>query len=252
MVKILGLDIPAGLENLFNSIFRPQGLNTLDFLTTQSPVKQKYAYALLALRSFFVMWQDLYNSFDSSRRSRWDAYWLTLPFGSHSGANGWPGSGYSAFVYLNAPRYKKGLDLLLDPPFGVELLQNIDFSEGANHWQLIRNCSIQSGHLVFVNPGPYYEGGLIWQSPINNISNGNPGMFVIEVDAEGIGKLNAQYPGNISLPFLGNWTGQREVKIISVPFSGFPWYTTCGLWGVGFPTNTRFVGNIYKFSIRFG
>jgi hypothetical protein len=138
MSWIQDLNIPAGLESLFWQIFRPQTIPDIVSLVTQTKTTQKRTYGNLVARSFFVMWQSLYDSFIAARRARWTAYWLTLPFGSHSGAGGWPGSGFSAFVFVNAPRYKQGLDLLLDPPGyippGTELLINGDFTGGYSPW----------------------------------------------------------------------------------------------------------------------
>lgn len=251
MAKIFGINIPAGWEDLFNLIFRQQSPALLNVLNTAAPIKRRSSYSALVLRSYFVMWQSLYDSFDSARRHSWDLYWLTLPFGSHSGANGWPGSGYSAFIYCNAPRYKAGLSLFFDPPYGVECLQNIDFSQGANFWELVRNCFIQSGHLVFVNPPPYYSGGLIRQTTTINPSNGDSGTLRVEIDAEGVGQLYVQIPADPSIRLVKNFTGERETIIMTASAPGWYGNYPFALLGLGYPTGNRFAGNIYKFSVQF-
>jgi hypothetical protein len=138
MAKLTDFDLPEGWENLWNLIFRPFGPGWENSLTTKAAIKPKPSYAALILRSFFVMWESLWDSFQQSRKNAWTAYWITLPFGSHSGAGGWPGSGYSAFVYINAPRYKLGLELLLDPPGfpppGTEILINGGFTGSYSPW----------------------------------------------------------------------------------------------------------------------
>src|SRR6185503_17214187 len=106
MPKIYGLDIPPGLEEWFFKIM--QFGNSSDqsnlVLKTAKPTRQRKAR--WNIQSLFVRWQSLYDGFDSTRKSAWTSYWSTLPFGSHVGAGGWPGSGYSAFVYVNAPLFR--------------------------------------------------------------------------------------------------------------------------------------------------
>jgi hypothetical protein len=134
MAKIFGLDIPAGLEDLFWNILQFGDNITQDklILKTARPTRQKQN--TWNIQSLFVLWQDLYNGLSFARRSAWTNYWVTLPYGSHSGAGGWPGSGFSAFVYVNAPRYKTGLDLLLDPPGSDELIYNGNFTLFDSGW----------------------------------------------------------------------------------------------------------------------
>ena len=155
MATIFGLDVPPGLVDAFNYLFvQNEGATTLAFRQRPSPgdsVKRSNTRG----RSLFLRWQGLWNSFDETRRVAWQNYWGTLPFGSHSGANFWPGSGYSAFVYVNAPRYQQGLDPLLDPPSG-ELLLNGDLNGNADHWL-----------LWYENPGDvYYEDHSIRFAPV--------------------------------------------------------------------------------------
>lgn len=114
-MKIEGLNIIAGLEEAFWKIFQPQNAETQNVLLSRITPASTKKKSALALRSLFVLWESLWDSFTQTRKDAWQTYWSTLPFGDHSGLHGWPGSGYSAFVYVNAPRYKLGLPLLLDP-----------------------------------------------------------------------------------------------------------------------------------------
>ena len=156
MVKIFGLDIPLGLEDAFFRIF--QFGNNIDqsVLLAKSAVPTRQKKKVWNIKSLFVKWQGLYNGLSGSRHTAWTNYWLTLPFGSHVGAGGWPGSGFSAFVYVNAPRYRDNLDLLLDPPAFTELLLNGDFSAGGSDW-VANNISFVSDHALFVPVGDYAE-----------------------------------------------------------------------------------------------
>lgn len=133
MAFIDGLDVPDELLSLFNKFLSVlNGGASLGLKYYPSSVNRARNRTLYTA-SLFVLWQSLYDGFTSDRRAAWDLYWTTLPFSSHSGANGWPGSGYSAFVYVNAPRKRAGLSLLYDPPF-VNLVYNGDFAAEADGW----------------------------------------------------------------------------------------------------------------------
>lgn len=162
MVRIYGLDIPSGLEDAFYKIFATFREETAAFYR-YSPSKGDSKKKLQRnIRSLFVLWQSLYDGFDSGRKSAWTTYWGTLPFGSHSGGGGWPGSGFSAFVYLNAPLYKAGMDLMLDPPSGGDLITNGIFDGNADGWNL------DGGTPVF-----YYTDGTV-HGPTGLYDPGNP------------------------------------------------------------------------------
>lgn len=155
MVKIFGLDIPSGLEDLFFKIFQ-FGNNT-----TQTTIVGRTGFVTRAkkiswnTRSLFVRWASLYDGLTGGRHNAWTAYWISLPFSSHLGAGGWPGSGFSAFVYVNAPRLKAGLDLLLDPPTGVVLYEEF-FDSGVGTWELT-NVTFGSSHANFSPVGGYAQ-----------------------------------------------------------------------------------------------
>lgn len=135
MPLITGLDIPPGLEDAYWAIMQFADGTTQNKVVAKNSTPTRHRRNLLYVKSLFVKWQSLYDSFDSARRASWTVYWESLPFGSHGGANGWPGSGYSAFVYVNAPRYANGLALLLDPPVS-NLILNGSFTGNADHWLL--------------------------------------------------------------------------------------------------------------------
>lgn len=176
MPKIVGLDIPPGLITQYQSVL------TLAFYNANPTIKKRKYPVSYAQRisfsngSLFVKWQNLWGSFLAPRKLSWTNYWETLPFGTHSGTNGWPGSGYSAFIYVNAPRYMAGLELLLDPPsaLGPELVIDGNFTNGLDDW--INDwgspqITFADGAVVFealFNNGLiflYQEGSLIIEAP---------------------------------------------------------------------------------------
>ena len=153
MIKFDFLEIISGLEADFWKIFTPREFDQFSGIYLMDKEASRPKKSKLALQSLFVLWESLYNSFDNSRRLRWTNYWITLPFSSHLGLHGYPGSGYSGFVYLNAPRYKLGLDLMLDPPTPfIELILNGDFSMGSTNWTFSA-VSFVSNEARFSNHG---------------------------------------------------------------------------------------------------
>lgn len=115
-----GPDIVAGLESAFTYLF--------SFATWSNALPAIFRFGrntqakkeVLRLLSYFKQWAPIYDSYNSGRKARWTAYWDSLPFGSHAGANGYPGSGFSALVYLNAWRTRLG-DFFLHEPFAMYL-----------------------------------------------------------------------------------------------------------------------------------
>jgi hypothetical protein len=138
MPRLTDLSIPPEFAAFFEQILSLGNTGTTVGYKARPSSGDSEKRAGLRSISLFVLWQYLYDGLSSGRHAAWSAYWITLPFGSHSGANGWPGSGFSAFVYVNAPRYKLGQDLLLDPPraYGPELLVNPNFDGNADGWSL--------------------------------------------------------------------------------------------------------------------
>lgn len=116
MAKIFGLDIPSGLEDLFRAVLQLKPNGDVEGIGLTLPKTTYRKNQGLRNRSLFVSLESYWDAFDSTHKTAWTEYWETLPFGPHSGDNGWPGSGYSAYVYANAPRIKEGLDLLEWPP----------------------------------------------------------------------------------------------------------------------------------------
>lgn len=121
MAKIFYLDIPSGLETLYYKVVRIFGEPGQKVASTSPRLLSQYRRRFRKELSLFIKWSPTYDSFDSARKLRWTLYWDTLPFGDHRGLNGWPGSGFSAYIHINTPRYHLGLALLLDPP-GTDLI----------------------------------------------------------------------------------------------------------------------------------
>jgi hypothetical protein len=155
MATFSGLEIPSGMEDLFYKIFAIGNSGTSLGYRFVPSVAAPQRKASLSNRSLFVRWCSMYDAFDSGRKAAWTAYWATLPFGGHTGAGGWPGSGFSAFVYQNAPHYQKGEALELDPPV-LNLVYNGDFSLGDAGWHLYDGAVVTAGVLHLDGlPNPY-------------------------------------------------------------------------------------------------
>lgn len=137
-MKLPNIDIPAGLEDAYNLIIRVLGgINPSTVLPKRlSPARRRYSE--FAEVSYFVQWQDIYNSLGSFCKDKWTALWESLPFGSHGGAHGYPGSGYSAFVYYNAQRVKSGLPLLYCP-----------WNDNISSWTFVNPINLTTFYNVF-------------------------------------------------------------------------------------------------------
>jgi hypothetical protein len=166
------IDIPAGLEQAYNAVVnRLGGLNS-DAISKQKYVAKKRSYFDFANNSLFILWQDLYNGLPSLFKVHWTTFWETLPFGTHGGLHGYPGSGFSAFVYLNAPRYKLGQSLILDPYPATNIIPNGDFSAGANNW-FTQHVSI-TDKAIF---DPAFSNAVIITTPNFNVFQGHTYRF---------------------------------------------------------------------------
>jgi hypothetical protein len=110
------IQIPAGLEEAFAGVISLLGGNNPNTIISAKPSPARKNFRIVGDRSLFRTWQNLYKTFPQPQKDLWRDYWITLPFGTHAGNNGYPGSGYSAFIYINAPRYHLGLPPLLTPP----------------------------------------------------------------------------------------------------------------------------------------
>lgn len=98
-------NIPPGLENAFNAIVQFDSAIEQSKLNNHRISPARRLYYRVSDRSLLKLWAPLYNGFDETRRASWDVYW-----------GSWPGSGFSAFVQVNAPLYRAGLPLMYDPP----------------------------------------------------------------------------------------------------------------------------------------
>lgn len=136
MAKLFTLSIPPGMETAFANVFALKpNLNVLGLSKTLP--SQTFARAqITASRSLMVLWAPLFDSFTSTRRAAWDAYW-----------GSWPGSGFSAFIQVNAPLYRLSQPLLYDPP-GVNLVPNGNFNGNANDWSLTNFVYSKNGLSV--------------------------------------------------------------------------------------------------------
>ena len=163
MAILDSLNIPAGLEELWQKVLalKPNNL-TLGVSLTSS--QQHYAKKKrTAGRSYIPIFAPTYDALTLTQKTNWAAYWVGLPFGDHVGANGWPGSGFSAFLYVNAPRYKIGQDLLLDAP-GTDgnLIPNSNFALDPfyNDWFGLYDADWIEAQHVMLSRGEgalYYE-----------------------------------------------------------------------------------------------
>ena len=233
MAKVFGLDIPPGWEYTFSQILTLKLFRSTDTLmkrrssVSQAKKKQIVGYSL------FLLWQDLWSSFLAPRRDAWQAYWATLPFGAHSGENGWPGSGYSAFVYVNAPRYAAGLDLLLDPPnlYGPELLASPNFEDEAD-WLLDENAEWSVGAITVQPDGNEYF-GIAYQTFAEGLENG---MYHIE--------LNVTIPtGVVGYLTPSWWEAEPAILIGAISTEGSGDYIGIGA-NTGGITNFTFSGDV--------
>lgn len=104
--------IPPGLETVYSlALGFIEGLGGI-FAPHHPSSKSAGVQTRLASISLFVRWQNIYNSLSDSCKDKWVARWEELPYGSHAGAGGYPGSGFSAFVHDNAQRLRNGESLI--------------------------------------------------------------------------------------------------------------------------------------------
>lgn len=138
MAKIFGLEIPDGLENLFARVLQLKPNGEVNGIGLTLPKTTYRKNTVLRGQSLFVGLESYWDSLNGTQKSGWTDYWESLDFSSHSGAGGWPGSGYSAFVYFNAPRVRDGLDIQLDPPaaLGPDIIVNGGFDGTGYPWEL--------------------------------------------------------------------------------------------------------------------
>lgn len=252
MVKFDELDIISGLEQAFFNIWQLNNKDTALAMYGKRTSPARKNFSRVGSRSYFVQLQSLYDSFTTMRRSAWDAYWATLPFGSHAGANGYPGSGYSAFIYVNAPLWKVGDDLILDPPMIDNLLVNGTFDGTLDPWY-VGDGWLYGDDFVYINPGDW--GGVPLGQELPSLIDG--ASYHIKYDV----RLNANNFENtgpcsaIVSPDLGdNSDGDNVIDL--QPYADGTWHTveqdiTCHNSGVD-PFNNPFVFHGYFFDVLDG
>ncbi len=187
MAKVPSLDIPSGLEEAYFKIVQFGSNLTQDTILLKRSSPARKNYYKVGNHSLFVLWQDLYNGLSSARHIAWTAYWGTLPFGDHSGLSQYPGSGYSAFIYANAPRYQLGLDPLLDPPAFPELLYNPNFLTALGHWSLDDGATL-TDKLDFSGSDGFGAG--LSTEELYELVDGGTYRLIIDVGS-GSGKISA-------------------------------------------------------------
>jgi len=131
------LNIPSGLEELFAKVLQLKPNGTITGIGVTLPQQNHARAKRTSDRSPVVLLHPYWLTCTSLQKLAWQSYWSTLPYGTHVGAGGWPGSGFSAFVHVNASRLKAGLDILLDPPVYANLVPNGNFAGNADGWGLI-------------------------------------------------------------------------------------------------------------------
>lgn len=219
MSLIEGLDIIPGLEQAFFSIFNLGNNSTENKILVQPRTVSRPKYSKLALRSLVVLWTPIYDGLTGTQKLAWTTYWESLPFGSHSGFHGWPGSGFSAFVYLNAPRLRAGLPLKLSPlpELGPEILFNAALIGSYHGWTLQGCVYIAGGVQVTADGGGTYDATIT-----QNIGALQPGVFRIEVTCSIPNSLN---PEVSSAPY----DPVRKVLFAGLGTTGTPRYLGVGV-----------------------
>lgn len=157
MVKVTGLSVP---DPLLTAYFRTMTSKTsfgVDNVGLKLPGQNWTRARRTSARSLFLIFQSTWDTFLSTRRDAWQAYWISLGHSFELTPAGWPGSGYSAFVEVNAPRYKLGEDLLLDPPgLGDDIIINGNFATDTD-WFYYFPGEIVDGHFHFLQGDSAYD-----------------------------------------------------------------------------------------------
>lgn len=110
------LDIPSGLEELFAKVLQLKPNIGVTGIGLTLPQQTKTKAKVTGSRSPFVRWQSLWQALNGTYKINWRFYWKILAHQNRPNAGGWPGSGFSGYVFINAPRYKAGQTFLDDAP----------------------------------------------------------------------------------------------------------------------------------------
>lgn len=133
MVKVTGLSVPDPLLNAYFKTLTSKNSFGIDNVGLKLPSQNWTRAKRTANRSLFLYLAPTWETFLSDRRTAWQAYWIALGHSFELTTAGWPGSGFSAFVEVNAPRIKLGEDLLLDPP-ATAIILNGGFDGSLDPW----------------------------------------------------------------------------------------------------------------------
>jgi len=247
MAKITGLSIPSGLEDFFKQVVGVKPYDALFRATLKLPAQNYFKALKTAERSLFRKFQFYYDQLDDTEKSRWQDYWGTLPFGSHAGARGWPGSGYSAFVYINAQKLRANLPMLYYAPGELELCFNGSFTGNANGWTLTNGCTYGSNRLNF--PGPVFP-----YTPANALTTKdrirclNAGRVRVAFDLGGTGKLGLAFYAGDSFT-ISTEPGSGHYSYDFTEFARLN-STQCFFRQVGSPVSLYFTGWLDNVSIK--
>jgi hypothetical protein len=240
-----GLQVPDELKSFWALVVKANAGTINQTVRLNYPSVSRYKGARLVDNSLFVLWEPLWQTFLFDRRIRWTNYWGTLPFGTHSGVGFWPGSGFSAFVYVNAPRLKAGLPLLLEPPYAVDIMLNPRFDGNADHWELF-SSAFYNNHKITLpaypwsNPRPYARGHFEQNGFDDTI------LFELRIHANGYGFLGIER-GNSTPYTLQQFTGNAIWTLTGYPFA-YPQWSHIGLRGIN-GNLTAFIGDIFEVNL---
>ncbi len=171
--KAVGPDIPSGLVDIFNYLLGTPAAGSTILHKYHPPRKSAVRHRRLHDASLMVLLQDMYNNFDTCTKTFWTTHWGELPFGSHAGDGGYPGSGFSAFIYENAPRIKLGLDIATNSCFVDPYLININMADQGSTTDQTARGVIHHDYtfLPFTLPHPNQ---LFIQAPLSDFWIKNP------------------------------------------------------------------------------
>lgn len=232
-MRVPNISVPPGLQEAFFKAMRflvgdapPDSQIIVLSNPRLSYLKNKQLYHTQLMTYLGTVWQTL----DHPTRQLWQNFWGTLPFGSHGGHNYYPGSGFSAFLYVNGPRARQGLPLILIPESG-NIVRNPTFTPGADQWN---------------NIGGHFSGAKWYSVASTNCQIYQNGNF------NSGGELAA---GNYSLSiYVGPGSGKVHVGFITADeeFPGYDAVFDAGAGNVGFDFSVPSIQDVATFYVQAG
>lgn len=247
MVQFDSLDIIPGLEEAFFDIVQwaDQALGVK--LNSKRTKVARANRAMYRNRSYFLRFQYIYNHYPQVIKDAWTAYWLTLPYGDHHGGNGWPGSGFSAFIAANHVSIRDFNTWHNVPPMEIELLTNGDFVGSAAGWTLNPSVAYASDSLFYTIPPPFFVGGSA-QQPFSGVLANAYGKVRCEFEVIGNGRIGVAFS---SFDTFTSFTASgshhfsfEETNPVRLAGSLF------NIAGIGIPASGRFVGELRNVSLK--